>query len=459
MNKFKICLFSALLFSCTSFAQSKSGSKSAVSNAADKPKLIVGLVIDQMRWDFLYRYKALYGKNGFNRLIAEGFSCENTFIPYVPTYTAPGHACVFTGSVPALNGIISNNWYNTTTGKSVYCTDDSTVTTVGSTTNAGKMSPANLWPTTITDELRLSSNFQSKVFGIALKDRGSILPAGHSANAAYWYDDKVGKWITSTWYMNALPNWVNDFNNADPVGKYMQTDWALLLPENQYTLSTEDDKPYEGKIKGLKTATFPHQLSTLQTGKYEAFKTTPYAASYTFDFAKQLIDKEQMGKSAYPDFLTVSISSTDYIGHTFGPNSREMQDAYLRLDVDIANFLKHLDASVGKGNYLLFLTADHGVAHVPGFLAEHKIPAGTVSDFDLMDQLNKAVENEMGIKKAVSSVQNYQVYLNRNSIKEQGKSAAEVISICIDELKKKKNIVTAVETAELGKASLPEAQR
>jgi hypothetical protein len=239
----------------------------------------------------------------------------------------------------------------------------------------------------------------------------------------------------------------------------MQTDWALLLPENQYALSTEDDKPYEGKIKGLKTATFPHQLSTLKELKYEAFKTTPHAASYTFDFAKQLIDKEQMGKSAYPDFLTVSISSTDYIGHTFGPNSREMQDAYLRLDVDIANFLKYLDNSVGKGNYLLFLTADHGVAHVPGFLAEHRIPAGTVSDFDLMDLLNKAVENEMDIKKAVSSVQNYQVYLNRNSIKEQGKSAAEVIRICIDELKKKKNIVTAVETAELVKASLPEAQR
>ena len=232
-----------------------------------KPKLVVGLVIDQMRWDYLYRYNALYGHGGFKRLLGQGFSNENTFIPYVPTYTAVGHTCVFTGSVPAITGIVGNNWFDKSLNRSVYCTEDSTSKTVGSNTTAGNMSPANLWPTTITDELRLSNNFKSKVIGIALKDRGAILPAGHSANAAYWYDDKVGKWITSSYYMDNLPGWVNQFNAKDFPAKYMGKDWNTLLPISKYNMSTADDKPYESTIKGEKTVVFPHRLSTL-TGKY-----------------------------------------------------------------------------------------------------------------------------------------------------------------------------------------------
>ena len=176
----KNCILLCLIFGFfVSFGQK--------SKMADHPKLVVGLVIDQMRWDYLYRYYDLYSENGFRRLLDKGFSCENTFLPYVPTYTGPGHTCIYTGSIPAIHGIIANDWYDETTGKNVYCTDDSTVNTVGSASDEGKMSPRNLWATTIGDELRMSSNFSSKVIGIALKDRASILPAGHSANGAYWF--------------------------------------------------------------------------------------------------------------------------------------------------------------------------------------------------------------------------------------------------------------------------------
>lgn len=289
-----------------------------------KPKLVVGLVIDQMRWDYLYRYNSLYGEGGFKRLLGQGFSCENTLIPYVPTYTAVGHTCIYTGSVPAIAGIVGNNWYEKSINKNVYCTDDSTVTSVGSTSAAGKMSPKNLWVTTVTDELRLSNNFRSKVIGVALKDRGSILPAGHSANAAYWYDN--GKWITSTHYMNGLPTWVNQFNDKDLAGKYMSQDWNTLLPIDKYTLSTEDNKPYENVIRGEKEPVFPHKLSTITTTKYESFRTTPFANTFTFDFAKAAVENERLGMNGVTDFLAVSISATDYIGHTFGPNSIEAED-------------------------------------------------------------------------------------------------------------------------------------
>ena len=419
-----------------------------------RPKLVVGIVIDQMRWDYLYRFNDLYGADGFKRLLNKGFSADNTLVPYVPTYTAVGHTCVYTGSIPALTGIVGNNWFDKTTGKSVYCTDDSTVNAVGNTGIAGKMSPDNLWVTTITDELRLSNNFKSKVIGIALKDRGAILPAGHSANAAYWYD--AGKWISSTHYMTQLPTWVSQFNDKDLPGTYMSKDWNTLLPINKYDQSTADDKPYEGVIKGETTSTFPHKLSTIKDSKYESFRTTPFANTYTFDFAKAAIDNENMGNNGVTDFLALSISSTDYVGHTFGPNSIEIEDTYLRLDQDIADFLSYLDNKVGKGNYTVFLTADHAVAHIPGFLAEHKIPGGNFDDADIRKDLNKVLEATFGIKNIVLSLQNYQVYLDTDELEKKGKDVDAVKKLVIKTLKQKPYIITAFETDKIGAATLPE---
>ena len=450
----KLVIILILVIQLPAIAQLPTTSPKSV--ASQQPKLIIGLVIDQMRWDYLYRYNELYTANGFKRLLNEGFSCENTMIPYLPTYTAPGHTCIYTGSVPAIHGIVGNSWFNRKDNNTVYCTDDDTAKTVGSDTKAGKMSPANLWVTTITDELKLSNNFKSKVIGIALKDRGAILPAGHSANAAYWYDDGVGKWITSNHYMNVLPQWVNSFNAKALPDTFMSKDWNTLLPLNKYSQSTADDEPYENHIKGETGVTFPHRLSSISTDKYEAFKTTPFANTFTFDFAKAAIENESLGKNTVPDFLTVSISSTDYVGHAFGPNSIEAEDTYLRLDKDIADFLFYLDSKVGKGNYLLFLTADHGAAHVPAFLKEHKIPGGALDDEDIEDGLNKAVAEKMSISNAVRKVINYQVYLS-----EAGKvKEAAVKKLIIAELRKRDTVIAdAFDLSEITTATMPEPQK
>ena len=421
------------------------------------PKLVVGIVIDQMRWDYLYRFSELYSPNGFNRLLTQGFSCDNTLIPYMPTYTAPGHTCIYTGSVPAIHGIVGNNWYDKVTNRTIYCAEDLTAKTVGSESSAGKMSPRNMLTTSITDELKLSNNFQSKVIGIALKDRGAIFPAGHSANAAYWYDN--GKWITSNYYLNDLPNWVNEQNAKDLPSLYMSKDWNTLLPIEKYDLSTSDDQPYETAIKGEKTVTFPHRTSQIIADKYEAFKSTPFAASYTFDFAKSAIENEKLGAGKVTDFLAISISSTDYIGHSFGPNSIEAEDAYLRLDKDIASFLQYLDNTLGKDNYLIFLTADHGVTQVPAFLNQHKIPGGNFLDLAIFNELNQSIEAEFGIKKSVLSVQNYQVYLNKDEIIRQQKNVEEIIQKIISLLKNKVYINYAVKTEAIELASLPEPQK
>ena len=333
-----------------------------------RPKLVVGIMVDQMRWDFLYRYTDRYTNDGFKRLAREGFNCENTFIPYTPTYTAPGHACVYTGSVPALHGIAGNNWYDKSLKRNVYCTEDSAVNTVGSNSTAGRQSPRNLWANTITDELRMAQNFRNKTIAIALKDRGSILPGGHTSNGSYWFDNASGGWITSDFFSKTLPQWMIDFNNKKLPDSYLKQNWKTLFPLNTYVNSTADNKPYESNLPG-EDKTFDHRTDSV-TNKYETFRYTPYANTYTFQTAKAAIEGEKLGSSAYTDFLAISFSSPDYIGHSFGPNSIEIEDMYLRLDRDMADFLKYLDAKVGKGQYLLFLTADHGVAHIPGFAKE-----------------------------------------------------------------------------------------
>jgi predicted AlkP superfamily pyrophosphatase or phosphodiesterase len=444
----KIFLFFCLIFiSIFSFSQKP---KTAVH-----PKLIVGLVIDQMRWDYLYRYYDLYSPNGFRRLLDKGFSCENTFVPYVPTYTGPGHTCIYTGSVPAIHGIIANDWYDVNTGKNVYCTDDSTVNTVGSTSDEGKMSPRNLWVTTIGDELRLSNNFSSKVIGISLKDRAAILPAGHAANAAYWFDASVGKWITSTYYEKQLPAWVVKENEKLIPDIAMAKDWNTLLPISKYTQSTPDNEIYEAALPGEATPTFPHKLSQINRSKYEAFKYTPFATTYTFDMAKQAVENEKLGTGDVTDLLAISISSTDYIGHTFGPNSIEAEDAYLRLDEDIADFLSYLDARLGEGNYLLFLTADHGVAHVPGFLESHNIPSGTFNTEALKSALNKMLSEKYSLDNAVIVIENNQVYINNNEIQKKGKNISQVENDIIDYLKAQPYIVNAFSTENIETQSIP----
>ena len=428
-------------------------------NPGDNPKLVVGIVIDQMRWDYLYRFGNNYCNDGFKRLLSNGYSFENTYIPYLPTYTAVGHTSIYTGSVPAIHGIVGNNWYERIIGKKVYCTDDSTATTIGSNTNQGKMSPVNLWVTTVSDELRLSTNFKSKVIGVSIKDRGSILPAGLSANAAYWYDDKEGKWISSSYYMNELPVWVKKINNADEITQYMSKDWNLLLDKQLYLQSNDDANDFEGTYKGQQNNSFPYDLNSIEKNeKYAAFKTTPFAATHTFNFAKAAIENEKLGQNTVPDFIAVSISSTDYIGHRNGPNSLEIEDAYLRLDRDIAQFLQFLDVKIGKGKYLLFLTADHAVNHIPAYLSAHKLPGAVFDNKKFVHQINDAVEVAFGIKKIILNSDNYQLYLDRNAMSTSGKDASLIKEKIMEEVRKFPFVVEVFETRKINLESIPEPQ-
>ncbi len=441
------------------FSQLKNASKTADSEAVTKPKLVVGLVIDQMRWDYLYLFSRLYTPNGFKRLLSQGHSFENSLIPYTPTYTASGHACIFTGSVPAVNGIMGNYWYDKTKKANVYCTDDSTVTTVGSMSRAGKMSPDNLWTSTIGDELRLSNNFKSKVIGISLKDRGAILAAGHSANAAYWYDESVGKFITSSYYMKDLPKWVSDFNDRDEPSRWMSKEWNTLYPAEKYLQSAGDNNPYESPIYGEPLPAFPHKLPALVKNKYSAFKFTPFSTSFSFNFAKAAIENEKLGSGTATDLLALSISTTDYIGHSFGPNSLEVEDTYYRLDLDIAAFLQYLDGKLGKGNYLFFLTADHGAAHIPGFLKDRHMPAGIFDDFTMMKELNSSLALEFGMNNIIQGAQNYQFYLNTPEVEKNGKDLQAITRSIIRSLKRMPFVINAFELDKLEETTLPQPQK
>ncbi len=451
-------LTAVFLFPLLILAQSKTSKTSvSASSSVARPKLVVGLVVDQMRWDYLYKYSNRYNAGGFKRLLREGFSCENTQISYIPTVTAAGHTSIYTGSVPAINGITGNEWIIQATGESMYCTDDSTVKTIGSTSKAGEMSPKNMLSNTITDELKLATNFKSKVIGIALKDRGGILPAGHAANAAYWYDDLTGNWITSTYYMNSLPAWVNTFNNQKIAEKYIRQDWKTLFPIETYTQSTTDDTPYEGKLKGETAPVFPHLTSKMLNGSYSAIRNTPYGNTITLDFAKDAIKNEKLGNNTATDFLAVSLSSTDYIGHQYGINSVEIEDTYLRLDKDLENFLNYLDAAIGKGEYTIFLSADHGAAHNPKFLTDQKIPAGLWPGATIMKELNAQLDKEFSVKNLVLSFSNYQVNFNNAILKENKKINRESLKeFCINYLKQQEGIANVVDMEEIAESTVPE---
>ncbi|PJJ83658.1 alkaline phosphatase PafA [Mucilaginibacter auburnensis] len=429
------------------------------STTVSRPKLVVGIVVDQMRWDYLYRFYDRYTAGGFKRMLNEGFTCENTNIDYIPTVTAIGHSSIYTGSVPALHGIAGNDFIVQATGKSMYCTEDTSVNTVGSTSDAGKMSPRNLLVTTVTDELKLATNFRSKVIGIALKDRGGILPAGHTANAAYWFDDKNGSWISSTYYMKDLPQWVKDFNARKLPEAYLKKEWEGVFALNTYVQTLPVESKYEGKLGGATITGFPIKTSELYKGNAGLIRTTPYGNTLTLDLAKAAIANEQMGKGAVTDFLAVSLSSTDYVGHLFGVNSVEVEDTYLHLDRDLADFFKYLDNTVGKGQYTVFLSADHGAAHNTGYLRDHNIPSDVWDTSGALSSLNKLLLDKYKTDRIVLSLTNYQVNLNYSVISKAGLDEGAIKADCIKYLEKQPGVAFVVDMQKAATASIPEALR
>jgi predicted AlkP superfamily pyrophosphatase or phosphodiesterase len=392
----------------------------AAQSTPKKPKLIVGIVVDQMRQDYLYKYADRYSEDGFKRLINEGFMMKNGHYNYIPTYTGPGHASVYTGTTPATHGIIGNNWYVKSTGESIYCAGDSTVSNVGGTPDNGQISPRNLLTTTITDELRFASNKRSKVVGIAIKDRGASLPAGHLGDA-YWFDSENGDFMTSTYYHDELPAWVKAFNAKKLPDSYLNQSWETLYPIDTYTQSIADDNPFEASFSGKELSTFPYNLAELreQNGGPGLIAATPFGNSLTLDFAIAAIEGENLGKGKETDFLAMSFSSPDYIGHRFGPASVELEDNYLRLDRNMATLLEYLDKTIGEGEYLIFLTSDHGVADVATYMESEKVPSGNLNVSYIRSQLIGYMIAVYGEGDWILNVSNEQVFLNEKLARDQ----------------------------------------
>ena len=373
----------------------------------ERPRLVVGLVVDQMRWDYLYYYYNDYGADGLKRLLDEGFSYENTQINYSPAVTAIGHSSIYTGSVPAFTGIAGNwFWEN---GQPTYCCADTTVKSVGSDSREGQMSPRKMLGTTIGDELHLATDFHSKVIGVALKDRAAILPAGHSANAAYWWDTSAGHFVSSTFYMNDLPQWVKDFNKANHT-------------KPKFNIKTNDD-----------------------------------GVTMTFRMAEAAVDNERLGQTAgQTDMLAISISSTDAIGHEYSTRGPENKSVYLRLDRDVATFLKDLDEEVGKGNYLLFLTADHGASHNYNFLKSHRIPADGWDYDKSVSELNKYLRSQFPSMTSdpVLGEDNYHFYFNDKAYSAEEKQ--KVIDASVEYLKQDPQFLYVVDNEKISVSSIPE---
>ena len=377
-----------------------------------QPKLVVGIVVDQMRWDYLSRYYDQFTADGFRRLIDGGFSCDNCLINYFPTVTAIGHTSVYTGTTPAFHGICGNNFY--IDGRKTYCTADTTVSVVGTDNmKKGQMSPRNMLSSTIGDQLRLHTDFGSKVVGISYKDRAAILPAGHAANAAHWLDTKNLQFITSTYYMAELPEWAKLENRR--------------LKQNR-------DVQKAGEDIGL----------------------SPLCGTITTDMAIAALRGEHLGKGKHTDMLCVSYSQTDVIGHRYSPRSEQTDQAYLQLDRDLGRLLRALDAQVGRGQYLLFLTADHGGAHNWKFMQDHKLPAGPWEDPGVKNSVEAYIAKKLGNTRPVIMAElDYRYYLDRDAIAAQGLDYERVKAVAIECLRQTPHVSFVVDFERAAQQSLP----
>lgn len=382
------------------------------------PKLIVGIVVDQMCYEYLYRYQAKFCENGFLKIMDQGTNCRNTHYNYVPTYTGPGHASIYTGTTPNNHGIVANEWFERESGNVINCVDDANVKPVGTESADGFCSPHHLKTNTVTDQLKLTYP-NAKVISMSIKDRGAILPGGHLSNGSYWYDYSTGKFITSTFFKTDLPKWVADFNAEAQVEKYMKGTWNTLLDISAYGESGPDDSPYEHLLPGKATPTFPYDLKASSNGApdYQLFTVTPYANTYLADFALRSIDAEELGKDEQTDMLCISFSTPDIAGHSFGPYSVELEDIYIRLDLEIAKLIKQLEEKVGKDQFVLFLTADHAVVPVPQYLIDKKLPGGYVFLNDHMTELKSQVVSKFGVD-LILEQENLNIYLDHKKIEE-----------------------------------------
>lgn len=398
----------------------------------EKPKLIVGIIIEQMRHDYINKYWDKFGEGGFKRLLNEGTYCKNANYDYLFTQTSPGHATIVTGTTPSYHGIVSEEWYVRLKDKVVDPVTDEKEKTVGGSYDAGRMSPRQLLTTTIGDEIKLASFGKSKIVGISLQGKAAILSAGQTANAAYWFDDENGGWVTSSYYMPDLPAWTKTFNDKKFQDLYMSRKWETKFPLSDYaSRCLPDNNKYETGIDGHKS--FPYNLAELgmvqnnkNKKKYSLLKYTPFGNTYTKDFAISAIVNDSLGKDDQTDLLMVSFASTEFIGQVFGQESIELMDAYIKLDEDLEHFLNFLDQEIGKQNILVFFTSDHGVAQNPDYLADKGIPVGYFNQNSALLLLKSYLNAVYGRGEWVKNYYALQLYLNRDLIDDSKLNLADV---------------------------------
>ncbi|MEP3387506.1 MAG: alkaline phosphatase PafA [Reichenbachiella sp.] len=424
---------------------------SVSSQSTDKPKLVVGIVVDQMRYEFLHRFDEHYTDGGFKRLTSKGFSFRNAHFNYIPTKTGPGHASVYTGTTPRVHGVIANDWYEKVQNKMIYCVEDLDASGVGGSGKIGQRSPRNLLSSTITDELKIHYQNRSKVIGLSLKDRGSILPAGHNPDGAYWFDEASGNFMTSSFYTNVLPDWVGKFNSRKLSTQYTNGKWETLMDINTYVESARDNRDYENAFFMDLEPTFPYKLNSIRKtfGVHNTLVYSPFGNTILVDFAELAIEKEQLGKDEITDFLAISFSSTDKIGHEFGPYSKEIQDTYVRLDRDLDRLFKYLDEQVGEGEWTVFLTADHAIAELPKYLNEQKQSVNYFDNKQNQPLLKKSVDEEFSATGIIENISNRQVFLNHDLLRDQNIDQVEVKKYIVDLLLEMEGVSSAYDTREI----------
>jgi len=427
------------------------------TNFAKKPKIVVQIVVEQMRYDYITRYWNKFGNEGFKKLINEGTVCHNAKYDYLITSSSSGYATIATGTTPSYHGIVADTWYQRLKESETTSIYDANEQTIGANLfeNIGK-SPRQLETSTWSDELKMSDYKQSKVISISLNDESAILAGGLLANAAYWLDAEDGKWVSSTYYFDAVPQWVNDFNDKQITELYLARPWTTLLDLGNYTESLADGNTYE---LGFKSGNqFPYDLTALKGiyGSYDILKYTPYGNTFTKDFAINTIIEENLGKGEYTDFLAIGFSASNNISDIFGIRSVEIEDTYLRLDNDIAHLLSTLEDTFGKDEFLIYLTADRGATDDPLYLNAIEMKGSYFNTESAMTILNSYLKATYGVGEWVQFYYQNQIYLNQSLIESSELSLADVQNKAADFMVQFTGIANAVSATSLQTNSFTE---
>jgi len=464
LNKFlKIVLFLTIsLFATEQTPQAMS----------KKPKLILQITVDQLRGDLPDKYMKHMGKGGFRWLKANGIWYKNAHYTYSNTETVVGHTTLATGATPAIHGMVSNVWYDREKKRLVYNIedkryhilsknadiDDSTeVDSSQALAGTDGRSPANIMVSTFSDELSLFTNEKSKIFGVSVKDRGAVTLAGHNGKA-FWFSKTSGEFITSSYYYDTYPTWVKSFNDKKLAQRYFNKSWTLMYDKSQYMFGDSDDNPWEEDYAHFGRV-FPHVYGGKENKYFNHFLTfSPAGDELTLDFAKAIIDNEKMGQHDVTDYLAISFSSTDYVGHIFGPSSLEAEDNMLRLDKTLASLFKYVDEKVGLDNTLIVLSADHGAPEAPGYLAKLGIEAKWIAPLKWNKKPSlKILEKKFGVgQKLIEAFFPPYIYLNHTLIKEKGLNLAAVQKAVAKEIMDIEGIALAVTSTEMRNNTLPD---